>query len=501
MTPKKDMECLYAILGVSSDATYSDIRKAYLKNVLKSHPDKNNREHAHEDFIRVKEAYETLREPDTRAKYDAAWLAKNTSSYAPAPRASSTCYSNNQYSQKPSHNSSTRRESNQNNENSGKTDSDFGSAAYFMRQRQTNHDCRSNTKPRTTDQGAESKQQSARGQDPSGSWTGSTWAEHRRQEKSRKTVEEKLRRAAAEEEARRRVAEAESRRRAAEERENEEVSRRVAEEELRRRVAEQKFRRRVAEAELRRTAAEEEARRRAVEVESRRRTAEEEVRRRVSIEVQQREAQAAKVQYAQQQFVWQKQQQEEPLRRSVEERRRHDEVLQKHQRYAASAPGVYPGQQQQYHINKDRDSTSSSINHNGLTNTITRVYGYTKANVPCKKCTKQNKYCWQHSDQDPKKHINNSLDSNLWSSSTTSKPTMKETKTEMRRRVARDMETAVTSRKEATMKKNERKASYTSPSANIHNATSTSAVKNRKESRADMKARVKREYQDRRTVD
>jgi len=497
MNPKEDMN-LYAILGVSSDATHSDIRKAYLKYVLISHPDKNKGEYANEDFIRVQEAYETLREPDTREKYDAVLSAKTTPSYAPAPHTSSAYYSNNKYSQNPSHDSSTRRESNQNNKNSGRTDSDFGSAAYFMRQ--TNHDHSSKTKPRTTDQDSKSKHQNASGQDR---WTRSHWAEHRQQEKDSRTVEEELRRAA-EEKARRRVAEAESRRRAAEERINEEANRRAAAEEFRNRVAEKEFRRRVAEAESRRAAvaAEVETRRRAVEEESRRRAAEVEARRRASIEMQQRQAQAAKVRYAQQQFTWEKQQQEEQLRCLVEERRRRDEVLRKQQKYAASAPDVYPRQQQQqYHTKKDRGSTSSSINHDGLTNTITRVYGYTKGNVPCKNCKKQNKYCWQHSNQDPKNRINNSLDSNLWSSSTTSKQMVKETKTEMRRRVARDMKMAVTSRKEATMKKNERKASYMRPSANIQDTTQKSAVKNKKESRVDMKARVKREYQDRQTVD
>jgi len=61
----------YNLLGVTKDATASDIKKAYRQLVRKYHPDANpgNKE-AEEHFKEVNEAYEVLADPDKRAQYD-----------------------------------------------------------------------------------------------------------------------------------------------------------------------------------------------------------------------------------------------------------------------------------------------------------------------------------------------------------------------------------------------------------------------------------------------
>eukprot|EP00438_Fugacium_kawagutii_P026170 Skav209871 [mRNA] locus=scaffold590:140749:144813:+ [translate_table: standard] len=62
----------YAVLGVTRDASDAEIKKAYRKEALKWHPDKNpdNKEEAEKNFKAVAEAYEVLSSPDKRAMYD-----------------------------------------------------------------------------------------------------------------------------------------------------------------------------------------------------------------------------------------------------------------------------------------------------------------------------------------------------------------------------------------------------------------------------------------------
>lgn len=61
----------YEMLGVLSGASAQDIRKAFLKLSLKAHPDKaGNSPEAHDAFVALKEAYETLSDTDKRQKYD-----------------------------------------------------------------------------------------------------------------------------------------------------------------------------------------------------------------------------------------------------------------------------------------------------------------------------------------------------------------------------------------------------------------------------------------------
>jgi hypothetical protein len=62
---------LYAVLGVDRDATFSEIRKAYRKQALLNHPDKNPNDAAAESrFLKVTLAYEVLSHVEKRSRYD-----------------------------------------------------------------------------------------------------------------------------------------------------------------------------------------------------------------------------------------------------------------------------------------------------------------------------------------------------------------------------------------------------------------------------------------------
>ena len=62
---------LYDVLDVDEDASKEEIKKAYRTLARKHHPDRNPDDpQAAERFQRVKEAYQVLRDPERRARYD-----------------------------------------------------------------------------------------------------------------------------------------------------------------------------------------------------------------------------------------------------------------------------------------------------------------------------------------------------------------------------------------------------------------------------------------------
>jgi curved DNA-binding protein len=65
-----DYKDYYAILGVKKDAPEDEIQKAYRKLARKFHPDVNKAPEAEAKFKEIGEAYEVLKDPDKRQKYD-----------------------------------------------------------------------------------------------------------------------------------------------------------------------------------------------------------------------------------------------------------------------------------------------------------------------------------------------------------------------------------------------------------------------------------------------
>ena len=60
----------YKILGIPRNATQEEIRRAYRKRARKYHPDVNKDKNAEEEFKRVNEAHEVLKDPEKRKLYD-----------------------------------------------------------------------------------------------------------------------------------------------------------------------------------------------------------------------------------------------------------------------------------------------------------------------------------------------------------------------------------------------------------------------------------------------
>jgi curved DNA-binding protein len=76
----------YKALGVSNRATPDEIQKAYRKLARKHHPDVNKSDGAEAKFKEIGEAYEVLKDPEKRARYDrfgSAWKQAQTSGGPP----------------------------------------------------------------------------------------------------------------------------------------------------------------------------------------------------------------------------------------------------------------------------------------------------------------------------------------------------------------------------------------------------------------------------------
>ncbi|MEL7626960.1 MAG: J domain-containing protein [Anaerolineaceae bacterium] len=67
---KPRSETLYTILGIKKSATPDELKKAFRRMALQWHPDHCKEPDAHERFIQIKTAYDTLCEPSKRARYD-----------------------------------------------------------------------------------------------------------------------------------------------------------------------------------------------------------------------------------------------------------------------------------------------------------------------------------------------------------------------------------------------------------------------------------------------
>lgn len=60
----------YKLLGLNENFTPQELKKAYFKKAKQYHPDVNKSKNAEAIFKHVNEAYETLKNPDSRREYD-----------------------------------------------------------------------------------------------------------------------------------------------------------------------------------------------------------------------------------------------------------------------------------------------------------------------------------------------------------------------------------------------------------------------------------------------
>ena len=71
----------YKILGIASNATQEEIKKAYRTQSMRWHPDKNPGTDTTDKMQDINEAYNILKDPITRARYDAEYAKFNSAKY------------------------------------------------------------------------------------------------------------------------------------------------------------------------------------------------------------------------------------------------------------------------------------------------------------------------------------------------------------------------------------------------------------------------------------
>ena len=77
----------YELLGVGNSASANDIAKAYRRLALQLHPDKNpnSRGIAEQSFQQLTEAYQTLKDADSRRRYDLTFPGAQLSNHVQSP--------------------------------------------------------------------------------------------------------------------------------------------------------------------------------------------------------------------------------------------------------------------------------------------------------------------------------------------------------------------------------------------------------------------------------
>ena len=65
-----EIENLYSNLGVTTDATDADIKRAFHALALKFHPDRNKDDNASQQFATINKSYMVLKDTDARRRYD-----------------------------------------------------------------------------------------------------------------------------------------------------------------------------------------------------------------------------------------------------------------------------------------------------------------------------------------------------------------------------------------------------------------------------------------------